>query len=150
LTAFRNTSIRTGRLRPLRLPDVGLGALTRWCPPELADRAIWKPARQERRRRLLPARTVVYFELARCLFPGEGYASVYEHLLPYDEALDLYLTKRGFRVPNKSSLCKARRRLGPGVMEDVFRQVAGPVADQGSCPTAFWRRLRLEALPLQR
>ncbi|MFJ4008222.1 IS4 family transposase [Streptomyces sp. NPDC090026] len=145
LTGFRSTPIRMGRLRPLRLPDVGLGALTRWCPPELVDRAIRKHARQERRRRLLPARTVVYFELARCLFPQEGYASVYEHLLPRDEELDLYLTKRGFRVPNKSSLCKARRRLGPDVMEEVFRQVAGPVANEEDCPTAFWRGLRLEA-----
>ncbi|MET7356743.1 IS4 family transposase [Streptomyces mirabilis] len=133
------------RLRPLLLPDVGLGALTRWCPPELVDRAIDKYERQERRRRLLPARTVVFFELARCLFPGEGYASVYEHLLPGDSELDLYLTKRGFRVPNKSSLCKARRRLGPEVMEEVFRQVAGAVADREGCPTAFWRGLRLEA-----
>lgn len=78
-----------GSLRAPRLPDVGLGVLTRWCPPELVDRAIEKRGRRERRRRLLPARTAVYFELARCLFPGEGYASVYEHLLPHDDDLDL-------------------------------------------------------------
>ena len=127
------------------LPDVGLGALTKWCPPELVDRAIDKCDRWEKRRRLLPARTMVYFELARCLYPGEGYASVYEHLLPGDDELDLYLTRRGFRVPNKSSLSKARGKLGAAVMEEVFRQVAGPVARQLDCPSAFWRGLRLEA-----
>jgi transposase IS4-like protein len=134
-----------GRLRPPRLPDVGLGALTRWCPPGLVDRAIEKCGRRERRRRLLPARTVVYFELARCLYQGEGYASVYEHLLPADDELDLCLAQRGFRVPNKSSLCKARIRLGAKVMEEVFHQVRGPVGTEESCPTAFWRGLRLEA-----
>jgi Transposase DDE domain. len=30
-------------------------------------------------------------------------------------------------------------------MEEVFRQVAGAVADREGCPTAFWRGLRLEA-----
>ena len=145
LTGFRGTPIGMGRLRPPQLPDVGLGALTKWCPPELVDRAIGKCDRREQRRRLLPARTMVFFELARCLYPGEGYASVYEHLLPHEDDLDLYLTRRGFRVPNKSSLCKARARLGAGVMEEVFRQVAGPVAEEHDCPAAFWRGLRLEA-----
>jgi hypothetical protein len=30
-------------------------------------------------------------------------------------------------------------------MEEVFRQVAGPVAEEHDCPAAFWRGLRLEA-----
>jgi hypothetical protein len=145
LSTLRSMPICMGRLRPLQLPDVGLGVLTKWCPPELVDRSVEKCDRREQRRRLLPARTMVYFELARCLYPGEGYTSVYEHLLPHDDDLDLYLTRRGFRVPNKSSLCKARAKLGAAVMEEVFRQVAGPVAEEYDCPTAFWRGLRLEA-----
>lgn len=145
LETLRSIPTVMGRLEPLRLPDVGLGALTRWCPPELVNRAREKCGRRELRRRLLPTRTVVYFELARCLFPGEGYASVYEHLLPPDQEPDPYVARRGFRVPDKSSLREARRRLGAPVMEEVFRQVAGPVADVATCPAAFWRGLRLEA-----
>jgi hypothetical protein len=72
LAGLCSTPVLMGSLRAPRLPDVGLGALTRWCPPELVDRATEKCGRRERRRRVLPARTVVYFELARCLFPGEG------------------------------------------------------------------------------
>lgn len=30
-------------------------------------------------------------------------------------------------------------------MEEVFRQVAGPIAEKERCPAAFWRGLRLEA-----
>jgi hypothetical protein len=134
-----------GTLRPSQPPDVGLGALTRWCPPELVDGVIEKCGRRERRRRLLPARTMVYFELARCLHPGEGYASVYQYLLPPDDQLGPDDAQHGVRVPNKSSLCKARGKLGPEVMEGVFRKVAGPVAEQDTCPAAFWRGLRLEA-----
>ena len=120
-----------------------MGPLTEWCPPELVDKAIDECGGQERRRRLLSARTMVYFELARCLHPGQGYAQVFEHLLPDD--VDLYLARRGFRVPNKSSLCRARSRLGVEVMEAVFRLIAGPVAEEATCPSAFWRGLRLEA-----
>jgi DDE family transposase/transposase IS4-like protein len=110
------------------------------------DAAIDKHQRRESRRRLLPTRTMVYFELARCLYSGEGFASVYEHLLPRDDEVDLYLTRGGgLRVPNKSSLCKARRRVGPELMREVLTQVAGPVADVERCPSAFWRGLRLPA-----
>jgi transposase IS4-like protein/DDE family transposase len=134
-----------GRSRPW-LPDIGIGALTPWCPPELVDAAIDKCQRRESRRRLLPTRAMVYFELARCLHSGEGYASVYEQLLPGDDDLDLYLIRGGgFRVPNKSSLCKARRRVGPQLMREVFAAVSGSVADAQRCPSAFWRGLRLLA-----
>jgi hypothetical protein len=119
-----------------------IGALTRWCPPELIDKAIDKCSRQQQRRRLLPARTMVYFELARCLYPGQGYEQVFDHLLPDDVAPH---TAKAWRVPNRSSLCRARSRLGAAVLETVFREVAGPVAQPGTCPSAFWRGLRLEA-----
>lgn len=46
---------------------------------------------------------------------------------------------------NRSSLCRARIRLGEKVLETVFRQVAGPLAVAGT-PGAWWRGLRLPAL----
>ena len=58
--------------------EIGLGVLTQWCPADLVDAVIDKHQRRERRRRLLPTRTMVYFELARCLFPGQGYEQVFE------------------------------------------------------------------------
>ena len=48
------------------LPDrVSVGALTRAFPPELVDRVVATTDTREIRRRLLPARLVVYFVL-RC------------------------------------------------------------------------------------
>jgi hypothetical protein len=106
----------------------------------LVDKVVEECGRREKRRRLLSARTAVYFELARCLYPREGYQQVFEEMLPQDEDRAPMV-----RLPNKSSLCKARRKLGPQVLRELFHQVAGPVAEPQSCPSAFWRGLRVEA-----
>jgi hypothetical protein len=56
------------------LPDrVSVGALTRTFPPELVDRVVDTTGTREVRRRLLPARLVVYVrhEALRCI-PGSG------------------------------------------------------------------------------
>jgi len=61
------------------LPDrVSVGALTRTFPPELVDRVVAMTETRELRRRLLPARLVVYFVLALWLFRGPncGYGRV--------------------------------------------------------------------------
>ncbi|WP_391858252.1 transposase domain-containing protein [Streptomyces silvisoli] len=55
---------------------IALGVLTRAFPPQLADEVIAECERVEQRRRLLPARLVVYFVLAMCLFSGQGYEGV--------------------------------------------------------------------------
>ena len=56
------------------LPDrVSVGALTRAFPPELVDRVVATTDTREIRRRLLPARLVVYVrhEALRCI-PGSA------------------------------------------------------------------------------
>jgi hypothetical protein len=56
-----------------RLSDrIALGVLTRVFPPELVDEVVVECGRLEQRSRLLPARVVVYFVLAMCLFSGQG------------------------------------------------------------------------------
>ncbi|WP_308294483.1 transposase domain-containing protein [Streptomyces sp. RKAG290] len=55
---------------------VRIGILTKVFTAELVDEAIAKHDRAERRRRLLPARLVVYFVLALCLFARESYEEV--------------------------------------------------------------------------
>ncbi|MGH1554661.1 transposase domain-containing protein [Streptomyces sp. L7] len=59
-----------------RLERLGLGALTRSCPPELVDRVVNEAGRSEKRRCLLSARFTVYFVLAMCLFPQADYLKV--------------------------------------------------------------------------
>jgi hypothetical protein len=48
-------------------------------------------------------------------------------------------------IPNKSSFTRARRRLGPGPLEAVFRRLAGPSAPD-SLEAAFWRGMRTAAV----
>jgi hypothetical protein len=128
------------------LPDrVSVGALTRTFPPELVDRVVAMTETRELRRRLLPARLVVYFVLALWLFRGPncGYGRVMVKLVDA-----LYHRRRGeqllggvldpdgwveagdgrrWRPPNISSLSRARTRLGADPLHMLFDQVAGPV-----------------------
>lgn len=128
------------------LPDrVSVGALTRAFPPELVDRVVATTDTREIRRRLLPARLVVYFVLALWLFRGPncGYGRVMVKLVDA-----LYHRRRGhqllggvldpegwvdagegrrWRPPNISSLSRARTRLGADPLHMLFEQVAGPV-----------------------
>src|SRR4249919_2784345 len=128
------------------LPDrVSFGALTRTFPPELVDRVVATTDARELRRRLLPARLVVYFVLALWLFRGPncGYGRVMVKLVDA-----LYHRRRGeqllggvldpdgwveagdgrrWRPPNISSLSRARTRLGADPLHMLFDEVAGPV-----------------------
>src|SRR6187397_889447 len=75
------------------LPDrVSVGALTRTFPPALVDRVVAATDTRELRRRLLPARLVVYFVLALWLFRGPncGYGRVMVKLVDA-----LYHRRRG-------------------------------------------------------
>ncbi|MFJ2269210.1 transposase domain-containing protein [Streptomyces sp. NPDC087849] len=60
-----------------RLSDrIAPGVLTRVFPPESVDEVVVGCGRPEQRSRLLPARVVVYFVLAMCLFSGQGHEEV--------------------------------------------------------------------------
>ncbi|MER6573684.1 transposase domain-containing protein [Streptomyces sp. NPDC001093] len=87
----------------------GLGLLTRVYPPGLVDRVVAACGRAERRRRLLPARLVVYFVLGLALFSPAPYLEVMRHLV---EGLRGQGLLGGWHVPAKSSLFRARQRLG--------------------------------------
>ncbi|MGW3634253.1 transposase domain-containing protein [Streptomyces sp. NPDC005122] len=87
--------------------------MTKVFTPELVDAAVAKHGRGELRRRLLPARLVVYFVRALCLFARESYEEVIRMLtsgIPGSRVL---------AQVNRSSLCRARVRLGEGVLERV-------------------------------
>lgn len=128
------------------LPDrVSVGALTRAFPPQLVDRVVAATDTRELRRRLLPARLVVYFVLALWLFRGPncGYGRVMGKLIDAlyhrrrgQQLLDGVLDPAGWvdaeagrrwRPPNISSLSRARARLGADPLHMLFDEVAGPV-----------------------
>ncbi len=80
-----------------------LGELTRYVPFDLVDAVLEETGRVQERLRLLPSRVGVYFLLALGLFPGLGYARVWDMLTG---ALPL-----AARVSEKA-LRDLRRRVG--------------------------------------
>ncbi len=132
------------------LPDrISIGVLTRVFTPELVDAAVDAAGVREQRRRLLPARLVMYFVLALWLFRGRncGYGQVMtkladglyhqrraadlldgQHLDP-DGWVDAGQGRR-WRPPNISSLSRGRGKLGPAAVRFLFEEVAGPIGDE--------------------
>jgi hypothetical protein len=120
----------------------GLGVLTWVYPPDLVDRVVAACGRTEQRTRLLPARLVVYFVLGLALFSPAPYLEVLRHLVEGLRGAGLW---GRWRIPAKSSLFRARDRLGPEPLRVLFAATAGPLADEGT-PGAFWGGLRLVAV----
>jgi hypothetical protein len=129
---------------PDRLCPVGLGVLTGEVSPGLVDEVIELAGCREKRRRLLPARTVVYFVLGLCLFSGAdsmgppGYRSVMRWLT------NGLRHPGGVVLPTSSALTRARQRLGARPLELLFGLRRGPLAVAGT-PGAFAFGLRLVA-----
>jgi transposase IS4-like protein/DDE family transposase len=130
------------------LPDrISVGVLTRVFTPELVDGAVDAAGAREQRRRLLPARLMMYFVLALWLFRGRnsGYGQVMtklaDGLYHQRRAADLLAGQldadgwvdagqgRRWRQPNISSMSRGRDRLGPAPVRFLFEQVAGPTGD---------------------
>ncbi|MFI9273223.1 transposase domain-containing protein [Kitasatospora sp. NPDC052896] len=86
-----------------RLSDrIAIGVLTRAFPPALVNEVIAETGRAEQRSRLLPARVVVYFVLAMCLFFGQGYEEVARLL-----GEGLGEGRRSWRVPTTAAIGRA-------------------------------------------
>ncbi len=98
----------------------GLGVLDCEISPALVDHVVELAGCREQRRRLLPARAVVYFVLGLCLFSGAdsaappGYRSVMRWLTGGIRHL------HGLALPTSSALTRARQRLGPRPLELLF------------------------------
>jgi len=127
-----------------RLPDrIAIGLLTVTFPPELVDRVVAETGRVQRRSRLLPARVVVYYVLAMCLFFGQGYEEVARLLT---DGLAYARRWRGnWRVPTTAAITRARARLGPEPLRALFAEVCQPVATEAGSGS-FYRAWRLVAV----
>src|SRR5260221_2611719 len=133
------------------LPDrIWVGVLTRAFPPDLVDEVIEATGTRELRRRLLPARLMVYFVLALWLFRGRncGYGQVMAKLadglyhrrrgedllagqLDADGWGDAGEGRRG-RAPNISSLSRGPGKLGSHPLRKPFEPLAGPAGAGGA------------------
>ena len=146
------------------LPDrISVGVLTRAFPPELVDEVIEVTGTREQRRRLLPARLMVYFVLALWLFRGRncGYGQVMAKLTD-----GLYCQRRGadllagrlapggrvdagggrqWWLPDISSLSRGRGKLGADPVRMLSGHVAGPTGADGA-PGVFCCGLRVVSM----
>jgi hypothetical protein len=113
---------------------MGLGVLAEYVPAGLVDQVLVDTGRVQRRRRILPARTVVWFVLALTLFHGQGYRSVWRELTHSagDDA----------PAPSTPGLAQARRRVGTAPLAQLFARLRGPQAAPGAVG-AFLGGLRL-------
>ncbi len=116
--------------------------LTEQISPSLVDEVVAETGRLERRCRLLPARTVVYFVLGLCLFSGAesagppGYRSVLRSLTNgLRQVCEV-------RLPTSAALTRAGQRLGVEPLQALFGRVRGPLAGAGT-PGAFAFGLRI-------
>jgi hypothetical protein len=109
------------------LPDrIALGVLTRLVTRELVEEVLAETGRAEQRKRLLPARVVVYFVLALALFYGDSYEEVMRKLVQGLSWLAIW--KKEWHVPTSSALAQARERLGPEPLRELFERAAVPCA----------------------
>src|SRR5690242_7707967 len=138
---------RAGQVKPPtdeRLSDrVAIGLLTRAFPPAVVDAAVAAAGRGEVRSRLLPARVVVYFVLAMCLFSGQGYEEVARLLTHGLERMGRWAGT--WRVPTTAAIGRARLRLGPEPLRALFARVCRPVATRETSGS-WYRGWRLVAV----
>ncbi|MGW4897475.1 transposase domain-containing protein [Kitasatospora sp. NPDC004240] len=101
-----------------------MGVLTEAFPAEVVREAIERCGRLEKRQRLLPAETVVYFVLAMCLFPQLGYADVMK-LVPPGRSVTSE-NRRPPPAPTTAAIGRARLRLGPEPLKELFHRLCRP------------------------
>ena len=120
----------TGGVAGGRLTDwISLGVLASQVPADAVDDAVEAAGRQAQRRGgKLPPRVTAYLVMALALFADEDYEEVAARLAGTLADWGGREESRG-RVPTSGGITQARQRLGPEPMEELFRQVAAPVAD---------------------
>ncbi len=135
---------------PARLPSgtrisdhVTLGVLTATVPAGLIDAVLADTGRQSRRQRQLPARLVVYYVMALALYAQASYGEVLRCLL--EGVRWLRLAGTGPARAGKSAITRARARLGPTPLKELFARVARPLA-AADTPGAWYRGYRLVSL----
>jgi hypothetical protein len=127
-----------------RLTDaVGVGVLTRLLDRDLVDEVVAAADRQEKRSRLLPARVMVYYVLALCLFFGVSYEEVMRKLTHGLRSVGSW--RKEWTIPTTGAISKARMRLGEEPLRLLFERVANPMALR-STSGAWLHRWRIMAV----
>jgi len=122
---------------------ISLGALSERIPRSEVRRVLRETGRESERRRKLPMHVMVYYVVALALYMQVSYGEVLRCLL---EGLEwLGLPVKSIRTVQKSSISRARVRLGVEPLEQLYRELVGPVATPET-RGAWYRGWRLASL----
>ena len=125
-----------------RLSDyLSVSVIARVYPREAVRAALRSCGRDSVRRRDLPAEVMVYYVIVMALFRSVSAREVLRCLL---DGLRWLSPQLPVRVSGKSSLSRARTRLGTAPFEALREACVGPLAQAGA-PGAWYRGLRLVA-----
>jgi hypothetical protein len=128
----------------VRPDQVSLGVLVTAVSRDAVDSAVVARGAGDRRSGgKLPAHVTAYLTMALCLFAEDDYEEVATKVTGALTAWGCW--GADWSVPTASGITQARKRLGAKVMEEVFEQVAAPVADM-STRGAWLRGWRLLAI----
>jgi hypothetical protein len=88
---------------------IGIGVLTRVFHRDLVDTVLAETKTTEQRKRLLPARVVVYLVLALTLYASEAYEEVTRRLVHGLTTLNGW--RADWQIPTDGAISRARTRL---------------------------------------
>src|ERR1700689_493220 len=113
-----------------RLTDwVSLGVLTSSVPRDAVDEAVVVTGKRARRSDgKLPPHVMAYFAMALALFADDDYEEVAARLTETLRSWECW--DEAGEVPTSGGITQARKRLGPEPLEELFSQVAAPVAEE--------------------
>jgi Insertion element 4 transposase N-terminal len=135
------------------LPDrIGIAILAKVFPPELVDRVVDEAEVREQRKRILPARVVVYLLLVMVMFPGSGYGQVWDKLVQGMEWARWFRGRTALGVqPSPAAITLARQRLGWQVMQQLLAAAARPSAaeEQDIARVAGMRLIAVDGICLE-
>ena len=113
-------------------------------PSTEIEAAILKTKAQEKRHRGLPSQLVVCLIIAMSLWSTYSMRDVLKNLI--DGLNEMWLkTGKYWKIPCKAAITKARKRLGPAVMRQLFHQLVRPMATTKTVG-AFINGLRVVAI----
>lgn len=105
---------------------ISLGVISRRIPEVEIRRVLEETGRQSERQRKLPMRVMVYYVIALALYMEVSYGEVLRCLL---EGLDwLGVPVKSIRTVQKSSISRARARLGVEPVQQLYEELVEPVA----------------------
>jgi len=122
--------------------QLSFAALAKSLPLAVVEEEIARAGRKEERIRKLPARLMVYYTLALCLFAQTGVEEVLRWVI--EEARALFGHDEVL-ASSSGGISSARSRLGSAVMKALYRRVVAPVAVAGT-KGAWHQGLRVVAL----